>query len=815
MPQSPPLIIEGELLAQSIPRGAKESPHRVLIHDLSEGHTITWEQAQDLIHTVIEEWNREGLGDQVLLMGDASWRTAIALLAGHLSGRLLVMADSHNPATYSGDSVSQANLDVVWPDKIASFSNTLSNFQQNYPPLHQWPEEAIARAFLTSGSTGTPKLLGAIAESPMGGWSPLFERGVQAPHYSVLNARRPSTIVYFANLRRAVRSIGTLYLLDLLKDDFTHLDKLLKDVTITEFSITPTMASQIVRSTSGSWKKFVENINLSGEIVSSECMHCLRDSFPHSVIRNNYGMTEIAGTISEILVEPDHPIPDDPVPTGTPSRGLTIHILSDEGHQLAPGVSGRIVVSGLPATKEGRVGDRGRIEFEILHQPGHLETGDIGFLTSDGLLVVEGRWQQMIKIRGERVSLLEVEKAITETGIVSQALAATYTDSKGRNAVGALLVTSNGSIPTIAELRRAISKNHRLIMSPTRIVAVQEIPVLAVGKVDRLRATQLLQEASADKASEVYSAAEMTLSGIVGDVLGIDFVARDEDLFSLGADSLSCLQIIHDIEEIFSKEVDVAFLLQFPTISAIAGALTSGFKQTSRSVKLVPLTKGPTVYWVLPGSNPYMARPIALNMPEVNHVALLHLGSLPGDVVRGDYEQMVLTLRQAILEDDPGHEFFLAGFSSACYLANTLSKSLSDAGRRPAGLIVIDPPTHESIVEEWCTSGKIAHPIHMMTAREGLLSRLDPGTADRALFGLQVFALSRHRPPRIEIPRLFISSSADRLQEPHWAPRNEDMVFIADEQHLDFIRKPSVVVEAVRSWTVMVEALSALTYPTS
>jgi len=800
MPLHPPLTIEGEQFAQSITRSARDFPNRIFINDLSEKHSITWEQSHNLIHAVIREWQSTGVRDQILLMCDASWRTTIAVLAAHLSGRVALLADASNPATYSGEPLSRAQIDVISPEEIVALNRAGDPPIETYPALHQWPEGSLARVFLTSGSTGTPKLLGAIAESQFGGWSPLFERGVRASHYSVLNVRRPSTIVYFANLRRAVRSSGTLFLFDILKHDFRQLDDLLKDTTFSEMSLTPTMAMQLTSSTSGLWKKHVENINLAGEKVTRECLQAVRQSFPDSLIRNAYGMTEISATIAELQIEPDDTLPNDPVPVGKPLHGLTVHIVSEEGEELPPGELGQIIVSGLPSSMEGHVDENGRIEFHTLHPPDHLETGDLGFLTPDEMLVVEGRWEQMVKIRGERVSLLEVEKAILETGLVAQALAATYTGIHGSTAVGALLVSHETDIPSTAELRRAITKNNRLIFSPTRIRQVDEIPKLTVGKVDRVTASELLQSDTSTKLAEVYNAAEMTLSGLIGNILGIDFVARDEDIFSLGADSLSCLEIIHDIENVFTREVDIAFLLQYPTISLIAEALSRDFSQGSRLVQLVPSMCETTIYWVLPGSNPYMARPIALEFSDVRHVALLNLGSLPGDVVLGDFDQMVEALQWAIVNENPRNSFFVAGFSSASYLANALCQSLVDGGLSPKGLIVIDPPTHETIVEEWCRSGKTAHPIHMMTAREGYLSRLAPGTADHALFGLQAFALSRHTPQHLDLPRLFISSSADRLLEQHWSPLKSDQVVIADVQHLNFIREPSVVVNCLRGW---------------
>ena len=803
MPQPPPLVIEGERLSDAFLRGVGAEPNRIFLEDLSQQYRVTWNEAGQYVAALIHEWETREIGQQIVLMGDSSWRTALCAMAGHLSGRLVVMADVANPATFAGDLLQRANLDAVFPEQMKSLLEPSQKNMKKVAFPYQWKEQEIARAFLTSGSTGNPKLLGSVAESRKAGVSPLFERGVQTGHFTCLSVRRPSTLAYFANFRRAIRTTGTCFFIDITKHDFGSFDSLLFGVEIAEMSFTPTMAMQLANNSKGDWRLSVESVNLSGEILTERHVSALREFFPRSLLRNNYGMTEVAGSISELLIEPSGPPLFGHIPAGVVAAGLKIEIVDDGGRELPKGVSGRVVISGLPASMEGSVAPDGCIEFKVLHQEGHLETGDMGHVSLDGLLVVEGRWQQMIKIRGERVSLLEVENVVMETGLASAVLAATYIDAKGDSAVGVLLVPTSDKRPGISDIRQRISERHRLIMCPTRVIVVNQIPVFAVGKVDRVSASLMLQQESHAEKSEVYSAVEMSLSKIVSEALGIEFAAREDDIFSLGADSLSCMQIIHDIEVQLSTFVDVAFLLSFPTLSAMASALSQQSARLSRYVPLTNRSTTPTVYWVLPGANPYMALPIAREMAEARHVALLNLGSLVGDVVTGEFAQMVATLEQAIVEDDQEGAIFVVGFSSACYLANAVAQSLIERGNAPIGLVIIDPPSHQSIVDEWCNSGKIANPIHMMTAREGVLALLDPVTADRGLFGLQLFGLSRFEPTPVSIPRLFIGSDKDRFAEDYWAPGTSDVISIADEKHLDFVREPSIVVNALREWQVM------------
>jgi hypothetical protein len=144
----------------------------------------------------------------------------------------------------------------------------------------------------------------------------------------------------------------------------------------------------------------------------------------------------------------------------------------------------------------------------------------------------------------------------------------------------------------------------------------------------------------------------------------------------------------------------------------------------------------------------------------------------------------------------------LAGFSTGTYLANAVAEVLQETTDAFAGLVVVDPPLHADVVAEWRDSGKIANPIHIVHGREGMIALLDPVTSDRALFGLQLFALSRHSPPSVDVPRLFIGSGRERFSEGHWIPRDGDTVVLADERHLDFVRRPDIVTDALSRWDV-------------
>jgi acyl-coenzyme A synthetase/AMP-(fatty) acid ligase len=105
-------------------------------------------------------------------------------------------------------------------------------------------------------------------------------------------------------------------------------------------------------------------------------------------------------------------------------------------------------------------------------------------LTPDGVVVVLGRMDRMVKINGMRVELAEVEAALRRHPEVAQA-AAVARMAGGRVLLAGFVVPADGAADGIeARLRDAMAQALPAHMRPTRIVAIGAIPLLPGGKRD-------------------------------------------------------------------------------------------------------------------------------------------------------------------------------------------------------------------------------------------------------------------------------------------------------------------------------------------
>ncbi|MCK9897080.1 amino acid adenylation domain-containing protein [Frankia sp. AgB32] len=191
---------------------------------------------------------------------------------------------------------------------------------------------------------------------------------------------------------------------------------------------------------------------------------------------NLYGPTETnVCTFHEVRA--DDLARDVPVPIGRAASGDRVWAESPDGGVVRPGEEGELVVEG-PTVMAGYWG---RPSHE-----GPYRTGDIVRLRPDGGFDYVGRRDHMVKIRGHRIELGEVEAALAaHPGIYQAAVVA-----GGQGAEAQLLafaVPRAGHDPGPLELRGHIAARLPRYMIPDEIHLVESLPRNDNGKVDRRR----------------------------------------------------------------------------------------------------------------------------------------------------------------------------------------------------------------------------------------------------------------------------------------------------------------------------------------
>ena len=210
---------------------------------------------------------------------------------------------------------------------------------------------------------------------------------------------------------------------------------------------------------------------------------------------NFYGSTELL-SVALWLVERDFEA-GDIVPSGYPYKCTHIIFLDEDGNEAKPGEKGEMLIHN-PWTFSGYYKDPDRNASALVTDPlgtGTCETffrtGDMGYINEYGELVVVGRKDNMIKHKGYRMELGEVEYAAKGVAEVDDCCCVLDKES------GEIFLYYVGTAKE-SKVKTALKVILPKFAMPEHITQLEALPHNANGKADRLA----LAKMAADFASE-------------------------------------------------------------------------------------------------------------------------------------------------------------------------------------------------------------------------------------------------------------------------------------------------------------------------
>ena len=242
---------------------------------------------------------------------------------------------------------------------------------------------------------------------------------------------------------------------------------------------------------------------------------------------------------------------------GRPVTGTSVYLLRPDGSPVAAGEIGEITVAGravgrgyrgLPALTARRF-----TADPYSGTPGArmYRTGDLGRLRPDGTIEFQGRLDDQVEIRGQRVEPAEIERVLLSHPSVR---AASVVPAPGPGGATRLVahVTTGGpatggpALPVLTEdaLRRWSARALPPFMVPGSVVFHDRLPLTATGKLDRrsLKETAMATPShAATNNTPVASStpyAEEVLTHVVAELLGTGQVRPEDNFFELGGDSV-------------------------------------------------------------------------------------------------------------------------------------------------------------------------------------------------------------------------------------------------------------------------------------
>lgn len=445
----------------------------------------------------------------------------------------------------------------------------------------------LAYVIYTSGTTGVPK---GVAVTQMnivsniqhlkktyplsdGKQSRLLQACSQAFDVSVFE-------IFFTWLTGSCLCTATN---EVLLPDLEHA---IRELYVTHLSLTPTVASLIRRSNVPN----VEFIVTAGEPMTQSVLENWGN-----ILWQGYGPSETTNICSVKRMAPNEYIEH----LGWVFPNTSVFVMLPESLEPAPrGWVGEFCFGG-DQVAYGYLNQPDITAEKFLVHPSFgriYRSGDMGRMLPDGSLVILGRIDGQIKLRGNRIETVEVDSQITTSGLATAAvtvvvsrqgqstdqLATFYVpvNREQKDHHGALLINSS----TNRELFSRLQMHLPSYMVPSYLIPVDSIPLTPTGKVDRRRLqavfetrTQDYLETASLGASHTdddsdWSQRETEIAEVIAEALGENRlqIKRWTPFAAIGLDSISAMRVSRALSSRFAQHIPASAILQNPTVALLS-----------------------------------------------------------------------------------------------------------------------------------------------------------------------------------------------------------------------------------------------------
>lgn len=483
----------GADLAELVPATARRTPGATAI--VGPYRTLTYDELDklsDRFAAAYREWG-VSVGDRVGIWIEKSAAGIAAMQGAMRIGAVYVPLDPLAPSARIQEIVADCDMRVVItspgrttsvappPGSLVSIDPAAPDLLVDVPAerverIHRAPDD-LAYILYTSGSTGTPK---GVCISHRNALSFIEWAGDEV---AVSEEDRVSNHAPFHfdlsvfDLYATFRAGASVHLVPAsLAYAPDRLVDFVLDHGITVWYSVPS-ALMLMMSPGGllEHELALRAVVFAGEQFPIARLYQLVEGHPTARYWNFYGPTE---TNVCTAYEVQH-IPTDrktPVPIGRASSGDTVWAVNDDGSLAEVGEVGELLVSG-PTVMLGYWGREPQ-------GSGPYATGDLVKLDVDGNWNFVGRRDQMVKVRGHRIELGDVEAALASHPGVSDV--AVVVGGSGLDARLVAFIEPLGPAPPLLELKRHCAERLPKYMILDAARTVERLPRTRNGKIDRM-----------------------------------------------------------------------------------------------------------------------------------------------------------------------------------------------------------------------------------------------------------------------------------------------------------------------------------------
>ncbi|KAG8423102.1 putative PKS/NRPS-like protein biosynthetic cluster [Metarhizium acridum] len=566
-----------------------------VIHNENE---VTFTELNTSANTLSRGLARRGLqqGDVVGLAVSRSIDLIVVMLAVLKLGAAYVPIDPSFPAERINQMVEDAGLKLIllsdrptkglacWTDLCLSVADARDGSITDATNLGtEIQSRDLAYVIYTSGSTGRPK-------------------GVEISHGAAAN--------FLSSLRKhepGCNEHDRLLAITTISFDMSALELLLPLVSGSAMIIANTSAVKdprelislmvrhkvtILQATPATWTMLLEsgwkgNPRLSKVICGGEPLSrqladrllAVADS-----VWNVYGPSETTyGSVGRVG--------EGDIVVGNPVANGRIYVLDDNMLPVPIGCEGEVYIGG-GSVSNGYRNKTGLTCSRFLTNPFHggvfFRTGDLARFIGPGKLQVIGRIDGVVKIRGHRIDVGDIEAVLVQHVNVSEAVVISRDD---RLVAYCVLhapchdATSLGSI-----LRPWVAERLPAYMLPTFFVQMDALPLSPSEKVNRKALPDPIEAMQNQTMTQPTSELEQQIQAIWSDILGHDRVGIEDNFFNIGGDSVRIIRMQAALENQLHRPVPTPKLFEHYTIKALAAYLTGTSKDNKQDLQTVSRT---------------------------------------------------------------------------------------------------------------------------------------------------------------------------------------------------------------------------------
>ncbi len=488
-------------------------PDRVAVVDPS-GWSLTYAELDDRSSRIAAYLRASGVvtGDRVGVIAPKGADVVASLFGIMKAGAAYVPADYTAPAARNRTVLTDCSVRLAllspacaeivqeWPNEkvphvawlgeapVGPAGDTWETVLAHDPLPPAWTSEPDALAYIlyTSGSTGVPKGVMLTQENATS-FVDWCTREFAPNEHDRFSSHAPFHFdLSILDLYVPLKHGAALYL---VSEDVGKapqaLSAFIADNALTVWYSTPSILSLLAQF--GDLDRHdcrtLRTVLFAGEVFPVKHLRSIVSRWPHASFFNLYGPTETnVCTFARIPAS----IPEErvaPYPIGPVCSHYEALVLDDvDGVEVGGEGEGLLYMTG-PALFPGYWGRSTDGLFIHRHGKRWYNTGDVVQDSPDGYVYL-GRRDRMVKRRGYRIELAEIERGLYQHPRVREAAVVSVPDPSSGVRILAFIVPQEGDRPSIIEMKTFCGQVLVAYMNPDRFIFLDALPRTSTNKVD-------------------------------------------------------------------------------------------------------------------------------------------------------------------------------------------------------------------------------------------------------------------------------------------------------------------------------------------